>query len=112
MSRSDLLHAAAQALSARGRPQSERLRAVAGHLSISERHLRNVFAGEVGLSPRHFARISRVQGVLASAGRRHWAQIASDTGYYDQAQMIAEFRAMMGVPPGAFAGRLPTARPC
>jgi AraC-like DNA-binding protein len=75
--------------------------------------LRNLFAGEVGLSPKRFARIDRVRGVLASAGRRQWAQLANDTGYYDQAHMIAEFRAMMGVPPGAFvAGRLPAVHPC
>lgn len=111
--RSDLLHSATQAMSARGPSQPEPLRAIAGHLSISERHLRNLFAGEVGLSPKRFARIDRLRSVLADAGRRQWAQLANDTGYYDQAHMIAEFRAMMGVPPGAFvAGRLPAAHPC
>lgn len=112
-SRSNLLHSATQALSARGTSQPDSLRAIAGRLSISERHLRNLFAGEVGLSPKRFARIARVRGVVASASRRQWAQLANDTGYYDQAHMITEFRAMMGVPPGAFAaGRLPAARPC
>jgi transcriptional regulator GlxA family with amidase domain len=116
--RSELLYSATRALSpqaqsARGMSQPERLRTIAGRLSISERQLRNLFAGGVGLSPKRFARVDRVRGVLASAGRRQWAQLASDTGYYDQAHMIAEFRAMMGVPPGAFvAGRLPAARPC
>jgi AraC-like DNA-binding protein len=68
----------------------------------------------ISLSPKHFARIDRVRGVLASAGRRQRAQLANDTGYYDQAHLITEFRAMMGVPPGAFAntGRLPAACPC
>jgi AraC-like DNA-binding protein len=113
LARTDLLHSATQALSAHGKPRPERLPAIAGHLSISERHLRNLFANEVGLSPKRFSRIDRVRIVLANAGRRQWAQLASDTGYYDQAHMIAEFRAMMGVPPGAFvAGRLPAARPC
>jgi AraC-like DNA-binding protein len=113
LSRSKLLHSATQALSARGSSQPDPLRAIADRLSISERHLRNLFAGEVGLSPQRFARIDRVRGVLASAGRRQWAQLANDTGYYDQAHMITEFRAMMGVPPGAFAaGRLPAAHPC
>jgi AraC-like DNA-binding protein len=113
LSRSDLLHSAIQAMSARGKSQPDRLRAIAGQLSISERHLRNLFASEVGLSPKRFVRIGRVRGVLASAGRRQWAQVASDTGYYDQAHMITEFRAMMGVPPGAFvAGRLPAVDPC
>jgi AraC-like DNA-binding protein len=113
LSRSDLLHSAIQAMSARGKSHPDRLMAIAGHLCISERHLRNLFASEVGLSPKRFARIGRVRGVLASEGRRQWAQVANDTGYYDQAHMITEFRAMMGVPPGAFvAGRLPAVYPC
>jgi AraC-like DNA-binding protein len=113
LSRSDLLRAATEALSVRRASQPNRLREISGRLSISERHLRNLFAGEVGISPKHFARIDRVRSVLASAGRRQWAQVASETGYYDQAHMTAEFRAMMGVPPGAFvAGRLPAAHPC
>ena len=49
---------------------SARLADVAGRVGVSERHLRNVFAREVGLSPRHFARISRLRKVLALAGRR------------------------------------------
>jgi AraC-like DNA-binding protein len=113
LSRSDLLCAATDALSVRRTSRPDRLRAISDRLSISERHLRNLFAGEVGISPKHFTRIDRVRSVLASAGRRQWAQVANETGYYDQAHMTAEFRAMMGVPPGAFvAGRLPAAHPC
>jgi len=110
VSRGDLVRAATQVLSARG---SQRLPAVAARLHVSERHLRTLFAGEVGLSPKHFARVSRLRSVLRGAGRRGWAQLAADAGYYDQAHMIAEFRAMMGIPPGAYAaGRLPAARSC
>jgi AraC-like DNA-binding protein len=76
LSRSDLLHSATQALSARRSSRPEPLPAVAGRLGISERHLRNLFAGEVGLSPKRFDRIDRLRGVLAGAGRRRWAQLA------------------------------------
>jgi len=87
--------------------------AAADHLGVSERQLRNVFARDVGLSPKHFARITRLRRVLALAGARGWAQVAGDTGYFDQAHMITDFRALMGVSPGAFsAGRLPPASPC
>ena len=90
-----------------------RLSEVADRLGVSERHLRNLFAREVGLSPKHFARIKRVRTVLALAGSRPWAEVASRAGFFDQAHMIGDFRSMMGVSPGAFlAGRLPAVTPC
>ena len=90
-----------------------RLTEVAARLGVSERHLRHLFAREIGLSPKHVARIQRVRRVLALAGRREWAAVAGDAGFFDQAHMISDFRSMMGVAPGAFlAGRLPTATPC
>ncbi|GAB2623836.1 hypothetical protein Aab01nite_17240 [Paractinoplanes abujensis] len=44
-----------------------RLADVAARLGVSERHLRNIFARETGLSPKHYARITRVRRVLAQA---------------------------------------------
>lgn len=102
------LETAMSALSS-GAPTS----AAAGRLGISERHLRNIFARDVGLSPKHFARIARLRRVLALAGNQQWAQVAGEVGYFDQAHMITDFRALMGVSPGAFtAGRLPPTAPC
>jgi AraC-like DNA-binding protein len=90
-----------------------RLADVADRLGVSERHLRNLFAREIGLSPKHFARIGRVRRVLALAGHRGWATVAEDAGFFDQAHMISDFRAFMGVTPAAYlSGRLPAATPC
>ncbi|GAA0464580.1 hypothetical protein Ade02nite_31600 [Paractinoplanes deccanensis] len=85
----------------------------AGRAGVSERYLRTLFAREVGLSPKHFARISRVRRVLAMAGRERWATVAARAGYFDQAHMIGDFRRLMGVTPGAYlSGRLPPVTPC
>jgi AraC-like DNA-binding protein len=90
-----------------------RLAEVADRLGVGERHLRNLFARDVGLSPKHYARISRVRTVLELAGRKPWAEVANRAGFFDQAHMIGDFRSMMGVSPGAFlAGRLPAVTPC
>jgi AraC-like DNA-binding protein len=87
--------------------------AVARELGVSERHLRNLFTGGVGVPPKRFARISRVRGVLARVCREEGASLAADAGYYDQSHMTAEFREVMGVPPSAYrAGRLPAAAAC
>ncbi|MGI5227753.1 helix-turn-helix domain-containing protein [Actinoallomurus sp. CA-142502] len=109
--RDGLVGAAAAALAAR-RP--ERLSDLARRMGVSERHLRDLLAEGAGLTPKAFARIARLRDALAHGGRSPGlAQLAAATGYYDQSHMTAEFRSMMGVPPGAFfAGRLPTLQRC
>ena len=85
------------------------MNAVAVDLRVSERHLRRVFRETVGVSPKAFVRLARFRRALRAA--RHddhasWASIAASTGYYDQAHLIAEFRAIAGVTPRAFLGEL------
>ncbi|WP_194816716.1 AraC family transcriptional regulator [Nocardia sp. XZ_19_385] len=104
-----LLHAAVETLSAATTP----VHTLATDLSVSERQLRNLFTAGVGVSPKHFARIGRVRTVLAHAGNTPWAQIAANSGYYDQSHMTADFRTLMGVPPAKFIqGHLPAPTPC
>ncbi|MEU6999420.1 helix-turn-helix domain-containing protein [Nonomuraea sp. NPDC046570] len=108
LSRTVLLQAAAESLHT-----PEPVPSIARRLSISERQLRNLFAGGVGVSPKRFARIERVRKVLSLASDGSWAALAATAGYYDQSHMTADFHDVMGVPPGAYAaGRLPAARPC
>ncbi len=105
--RSDLVHAATGLLRTRGVAET----AVA--LNVSERQLRAVFTRAVGLSPKRFARVDRVRRVVARGRRGGWARVAVELGYFDQAHLSAEFRAVMGVSPGAFArGDLPAATYC
>jgi AraC-like DNA-binding protein len=100
---------------------------IARRIGLSERHLRTIFAREVGLGPKQYARIRRVRAALSrlhlhgrhqvdphSRGRQHTdlAGLAAATGYADQAHLTAEFRDLMQVTPGAFVrGDLPTV-PC
>ncbi|MEU5406320.1 AraC family transcriptional regulator [Nocardia asteroides] len=105
-----VLREAITALSADSAPAIPDL---AARLAVSERQLRSVFAGGIGLSPKHFARIDRVRRVLAYAGGTPWSHLAADTGYYDQSHLTADFRALMGVPPAAYLhGRLPAPTSC
>ncbi|WP_156077123.1 helix-turn-helix domain-containing protein [Saccharothrix sp. NRRL B-16314] len=105
--RSDLVHAAARLLRTHGVADTARA------LDVSERHLRTLFTRAVGLSPKQFARVDRVRRVVARGRRGEWARLAAELGYYDQAHLTSEFRATMGVPPGAYvAGKLPAATSC
>jgi AraC-like DNA-binding protein len=83
--------------------------AVADELGVSERHLRRVFRDSVGMSPKAFAKLARFHRALRRASEhRHasWASIAAAAGYYDQAHLIDEFRAIAGVTPRALLGEL------
>jgi AraC-like DNA-binding protein len=88
---------------------SANVTAVASELGVSERHLRRVFRETVGVSPKTFSRLVRFQYALRAArenGHRSWADIAAESGYYDQAHLIAEFRELTGVTPKALLDEL------
>lgn len=70
-------------------------------LGWSHRHLVSRFHDQVGLSPKAAARVIRFGRAL---GRLHpgvsLAELATECGFYDQAHMNREFRAMAGTTPG------------
>jgi len=75
----------------------------------SDRHLRARFRTEVGLTPKAAARVVRFHRARrllqrrAAAGRRlDLAGLASCCGYYDQAHLDREFRALAGSAPTAW----------
>jgi len=75
---------------------------------MSARQLRRVFVEQLGLSPKHFCRVIRFQHSLVrmrDAERGDFTQVALDSGYYDQAHFINEFREFSGFSPGEFAAR-------
>ena len=83
--------------------------AVAVDLGVSDRHLRRVFHEAVGVSPKAFARLTRFDRAVRAAradARASWANIATAAGYYDQAHLIAEFRAIAGATPCALLREL------
>ena len=85
---------------------------VAVELGVSERHLRRLFREAVGMSPKQFARLARFRHALRTAredGELSWAAVAATAGYYDQAHLISEFRAIAGVTPRTLLGELGTA---
>ena len=80
-----------------------KVEALAAEVGISARHLRRAFADNVGLSPKHYARVVRLQRALAMTGA--WSERAHAAGYYDQAHLISEVRELLGTTPQAFTER-------
>lgn len=92
---------------------TESVPALAARLAVSERQLRILFTAGIGLSPKHFARITRLRRLLAETGETTWSERAAAAGFYDQSHMTAEFRTLMGVTPGRFLrGELPGSTGC
>ena len=71
---------------------------------VSERSLRRLFWDEVGMTPKHYARIARLQRVMARPSSP-WVIAAADAGFHDQAHMIREFRDLLDITPAAFRKR-------
>jgi len=83
---------------------------LAARLAVSERHLCRDFNAMFGMGPKQFARIRRIERVLAARAQgATWADIAYATGFTDQAHMINDFTAIVGVSP-AELGHPPSPR--
>jgi transcriptional regulator GlxA family with amidase domain len=80
--------------------------ALAEQVGWSQRHLIARFKQQIGLTPKSAARILRFASVLRSVATLpvvHWATVAAEHGYCDQAHQCADFRAFTGTTPTAWA---------
>jgi AraC-like DNA-binding protein len=78
---------------------------LARRIGWSRQHLGRAFRTHVGISPKQLGRVARLQRALARLqhGTLRLAQEAADLGYFDQAHMSRDFRALTGLTPGAAA---------
>jgi AraC-like DNA-binding protein len=76
--------------------------ALASDLGVSRRRLSERFRAEYGLSPKQAARVFRFERAAAlidGAGPGSLARVAADCGYFDQAHLDQEWRALTGLTP-------------
>jgi AraC-like DNA-binding protein len=76
-----------------------------GQLGVSQKHLIHLFHQRVGMTPKLLARVLRFDAVirgLAGAKVVRWAEVAQRYGYFDQAHLIADFRAFAGTTPRGY----------
>lgn len=87
--------------------------AVASQLGLLQGTLVRRFRAATGLMPKRFARLHRLQQVIAAAnsarGRPEWAAIAAGCGYADQAHLIHDFRELTGMTPSEYRPASPSA---
>jgi transcriptional regulator GlxA family with amidase domain len=83
------------------------LAALKRSFAISTRQLERRFTLAVGLTPKLFARIMRLSWFAEHAERcadRKLADIAREVGYFDQAHLNHDFKALTGVSPRQYFG--------
>lgn len=89
-----------------GEPTLTRVADLADRLALSVRSVHRLFAEYVGLGPAWVVRRYRLQEAAARAGAGgpvDWAGLAATLGYYDQAHLVREFTATVGVSPTRYA---------
>jgi AraC-like DNA-binding protein len=99
-----------RAVAALAAPDAPRVEQVARALGVTRQHLARAFQREVGVSPKQLARIARMQRATAALGRGgEPAEVAVELGYFDQAHLARELRALAGITPAVVAVERPGA---
>ena len=78
---------------------------VASRLGLSARTLARRFSNQVGITPKRFARVLRLQRVLRAVRRSSepdWCALAAEHGYADQAHLVHEFRELADITPSGY----------
>jgi AraC-like DNA-binding protein len=79
---------------------------VAQRVGLSERQLERVFRDRVGVRPKLFARVCRMQHALRLLSQQalSGAALSAAAGYADEPHMLREFRALCGTTPARISG--------
>ncbi|MDX1939065.1 MAG: AraC family transcriptional regulator [Saprospiraceae bacterium] len=71
-------------------------------IGYSHKHFLALFSKYVGLTPKQFLRLMRFQSIIYNLEQMNeieWSRVAYESGYYDQAHFINDFRAFSGFSP-------------
>jgi AraC-like DNA-binding protein len=91
----------AAAMSAIEDNPSVRMADIQDLVGMPTKRLIALFRAEVGLSPKTYARVRRLQAALRllGAGPVGGAQVAAEVGYFDQAHFVRDFQSFTGITP-------------
>lgn len=83
--------------------QGMTVRETAARVGLLPRTLVRRFEQQVGLPPKRYARVHRLQRILKAARQgKEWTRIAAEQGFTDQAHLIHDFRELAGITPTAY----------
>ncbi len=81
---------------------------LAQQLAVSQRQLERLYQSQVGMSPKQYAcllRVDRARLALKQLDGQTTTRIGTDLGYFDQSHFIREFNAVVGMTPYAYMKR-------
>lgn len=84
------------------------IRDTSASIGVTDRALLRRFTATVGLTPKRWSRVRRLQRVLASVAARppeRWSLVAAEHGYADQAHLNHELRELAGIRPTEYRPR-------
>lgn len=84
--------------------------ALARSVEVSPRHVERLFARHLGIAPKTLARVVRFQSALRMLMKDPGvplATVAAETGYFDQAHFVRDFKRMSGGVPRGYRGYYP-----
>ncbi|WP_102795170.1 helix-turn-helix domain-containing protein [Bowmanella denitrificans] len=87
---------------------SQNIQAMTQDMNISQRQLERQFGRWLGLSPKQYSKLQRIQlarQLIKAAGPASLTELALQAGYYDQAHFIHEFKQVVGLTPGQYLKR-------
>lgn len=90
------------------KPDQHSIEYIASKVGYSQKHLIHLFKKNVGLTPKHFLKIMRFQKAIQEislSANINWAGIAIESGYYDQAHFINDFKDFSGFTPVAYQAK-------
>ena len=91
----------AAAIAAIENDPSIRMADIRDQVGMPAKRLIAMFRAEVGLSPKAYARVRRLQAALRllGAGPLSGARVAAEVGYFDQAHFVRDFESFTGMTP-------------
>lgn len=86
-------------------PHQATIESIVAKVGFSQKHLIKIFREHVGLTPKSFLKVMRFQKAIEEIDRNKtadWTAIAYESGYYDQAHFINDFRNFSGFTPAKY----------
>jgi len=84
------------------------LHQLSDEIGYSQKHFIDLFRQQVGVTPKQYLKIMRFQKAIRVIERSHtirWSEIAQESGYYDQAHFIQDFKFFSGFTPNEYLNR-------
>jgi AraC-like DNA-binding protein len=89
-------------------PTNRGFQELSAQIGYSQKHFIDLFKKQVGVPPKLYLKIMRFQKAIREIEKSdavHWSSIAAESGFYDQAHFINDFRGFSGFTPNEYIKR-------